>query len=187
MSAQGFPFQLSISLEKPSAVGSLARQWSTDRVTLYARPWNWQTFTVNAPFTHKVTTNESSGSRTLLIDSDGLEGTVTIRSDNAFTSTITAVNARIQDDGDPIVTVDRFQLQVEANLDLPIDPANRSGWLWFSLVGLQSAKLEQLSLGTRITKASGEIEIFSPPAIGFEGDCFVALARCRGYSRSSQP
>ena len=114
--------------------------------------------TFNVPGTQEIVLRHTGGTRTLWLDSETFGGIVS--SSGAFTLNSTGLNLR--DDRDENIFADSIRIQVGITPQTSTDPEKRSGYLWFSLNGIQTELLSQLSLGNRIDIAAGEVELYGP-------------------------
>lgn len=138
-------------------------QWTTKRIDLSMQPWNWTTFTLNAPFTQRLgVVRKTRGTVTYLMDTDSLEAVISAPPSGTMTSAVTATNVTFQDEHNHIATLREVRVRAEALSGASVNHEQRSGLLWFSLTGVQSALLAELSLGSQIEKVSGEMEIYGP-------------------------
>ncbi|MBT7779123.1 MAG: DUF2125 domain-containing protein [Rhodospirillales bacterium] len=158
LSINGFPFQLAVELEKLTATDGHGNQWSTDHVDLAMRRWDWRAMTFNVPGSQEIVLRRTGGTHTLWLDSEPFGGIVS--SSGAFTLNSTGLNLR--DDRDESIFADSIRIQAEITPQASTDLEKRSGYLWFSLNGIQTDLLSQLSLGNRIDIAAGEVELYGP-------------------------
>jgi hypothetical protein len=162
LSTAGFPFRLSITLEKPVALDAQGNQWSTDWVFAHMRPWDWATVTINTPDPQEVIVNDSGGDRTFTIHSNDLTGVFSTLSRRTYTATITGTKAQLRDDNNRTLIANDIHLDAEVTPHGSADLNHRSAHLWFSVNDVRSAELSALLLGERIKEVSGEIELFGP-------------------------
>ncbi len=162
VTTSGFPFSLKVTIENPTASDSRGLEWATERIDLHTRPWDWTTVTLRAPHTHKIVTADAATPQMFLIDTNSLDATFTIRADGLLSSDITASNVIIRDDQNQEVTMRTVLIKLEANPRASPVGRNRTGKVWYSIADIHSVMFSRLSLGERIDKMSGDIEIFGP-------------------------